>query len=175
MAPDVELFTSHVRTVENDASPFTALYNAATPVTCGVAIEVPLIVFVPPFSQSDLIDEPGAYRSTQAPKFENDDFASEMVDEATVVVFAALAGDVLHASWFSFPAATATKMPDEARLFTAELSDEENPPPRLMLATAGLMPFVASQFNAEMMPDVEPEPLQLSTRTARSFTDFATP
>lgn len=56
----VALLIGQVRMVENEASPFTALYSAATPVTRGVAIEVPLIVFVPPFSQSDLIDTPGA-------------------------------------------------------------------------------------------------------------------
>jgi hypothetical protein len=36
-----------------------------------------------------------------------------------------------------------------------------------MFATAGRAAFVGSQFSAAMMPDVEPEPEQLSTRTPR--------
>ena len=36
------------------------LYSAATPATCGVAIDVPLIVFVREPSHADLIATPGA-------------------------------------------------------------------------------------------------------------------
>jgi hypothetical protein len=46
--------------VADDASPLSPLYRAATPVTCGVAIDVPLIVLVPPLSHADLIATPGA-------------------------------------------------------------------------------------------------------------------
>src|SRR5690242_10040363 len=46
--------------VAADASPKVALYSAPTPVTCGVAMEVPLIVFVPPLSQADVMLTPGA-------------------------------------------------------------------------------------------------------------------
>jgi hypothetical protein len=45
----------------------------------------------------------------------------------------------LHAFAFELPAATARKTPAFARLFTAVLRLDENPPPRDMLATAGLM------------------------------------
>ena len=58
----VELLISHVRIVEYDASPKVALYKAATPATCGDAIEVPLMVLVAVFEvhQADVMDEPGA-------------------------------------------------------------------------------------------------------------------
>ena len=44
-----------------------------------------------------------------------------------------------------------------------------------MFATAGRAAFVRSQFSAAMMPDVEPEPEQLSTRTPRRRALLATP
>lgn len=46
--------------------------TAATPATCGVAIEVPEIVFVAVAEviQSETMYEPGAKRSTHDPKFE---------------------------------------------------------------------------------------------------------
>ena len=52
--------------------------SAAAPATCGVAIEVPLIVFVAVSAvcQDDVMLEPGAKRSTQVPKFENEARAS---------------------------------------------------------------------------------------------------
>ena len=46
ITPVVELLISHVRTVPKPASPKADLYIAATPVTCGAAIEVPLNVAV---------------------------------------------------------------------------------------------------------------------------------
>src|SRR4051794_39859180 len=138
-------------------------------------MEVPLIVLVPPFSQSEVMLLPGAYRSTQPPQFENDDLASVLVDEATVVTLAALEGEKLHASALLLPAATATNTPELARLLTAVLSELEKPPPRLMLATAGWIALVASQLRPAMMPEVEPEPLQSRTRTARSIAPLATP
>src|SRR5262249_38100051 len=53
-------------------------YNAATPVTCGVAIDVPLSVLVEVslLAHADWIDTPGAKTSTHGPKFENDARAS---------------------------------------------------------------------------------------------------
>jgi len=63
------------------------------PVTCGVAIDVPLIVFVPPFSHVDVIEDPGAYRCAQEPKFEYEAFASVLVDAMTLVTADALDGE----------------------------------------------------------------------------------
>src|SRR4051794_14763644 len=44
--PLVELLISALATADGVAVVFVARYSAATPATCGVAIDVPLIVFV---------------------------------------------------------------------------------------------------------------------------------
>ena len=44
-----------------------------------------------------------------------------------------------------------------------------------MFATAGLLALAVTQLSAAMMPEVEPEPSQSSTRTPRSDTPLATP
>src|SRR5262245_7734231 len=112
---------------------------------------------------------------TQLPKFEKDARASVLDDAATLVALAALDGDELHAFALEFPAATARNTPADARLFAEVFTAEENPPPSDMLATAGLMWFVRTQSMPAITPEFVPEPLQLSTRTARNLMDFATP
>src|ERR1700741_653842 len=56
----VALAVSAAVTSAGGASGLAARCTAAAPATCGVAIEVPLIVFVPPFSQLDVMPTPGA-------------------------------------------------------------------------------------------------------------------
>ena len=75
--------------------------------------------------------------SRQVPKFENDERASVIVVEPTVIALATRAGDELHALVFSFPAAIAYVTPSLMELATAVSSAVEMPPPKLMLATAG--------------------------------------
>ena len=96
-------------TVAGDAVGFVSRNNAATPVTCGVAIDVPEMVFVAVslVFHDDVMLLPGAKMSTQVPKFENEERASDVVVEPTVIALATRAGEVLHASWLSFPAAIA--------------------------------------------------------------------
>lgn len=62
ITPVVELLISQLRIVDDDAFPKVALYSAATPATCGDAIEVPLIVRVAPVLpiHADVIEAPGA-------------------------------------------------------------------------------------------------------------------
>src|SRR5215212_6942688 len=127
------------------ASPKVPLYSAATPATCGLAIEVPLMVLVPLLIQVLVMLLPGAYASTQLPQFEKLDLASLLVLEAVVNTPEALAGDTLHAFWFSFPAATARKIPELARLVAAVFRVVLTGPPSDMLATAGWMPFTRTQ------------------------------
>ena len=117
------------------------MYNAATPATCGDAIEVPLNVAVAVFelNHADKIPDPGANRSRHVPKFEKEERASVVVVEPTVIALAARDGDELHAFAFELPAATAIGTPELARLFTAVSRAVDTPPPRLMFATAGLM------------------------------------
>jgi hypothetical protein len=75
------------------------------------------------------------------------------------------------------PAAMANVTPSLMQLLTAVSSDEEAPPPRLMLATAGAPAgwLPRTQSTPAMIPEIEPLPLQLSTRTATRVTPFATP
>jgi hypothetical protein len=73
-----------------------------------VAIDVPLIVFVAVslVFQAEVIDEPGAKRSRQVPMLENDDRASVIVVEPTVIALGTRAGEVLQAlAPLLFPAA----------------------------------------------------------------------
>ena len=51
--------------------------------------------------------EPGANTSTTLPKFENDERASLLVDEPTVIAAPTRAGDWFAALVFELPAATA--------------------------------------------------------------------
>lgn len=55
-----------------DVPGLASRYNAAAPATCGVAMEVPemVLVAVEEVYQADLMEEPGASKSTTDPKFE---------------------------------------------------------------------------------------------------------
>lgn len=69
--------------------------KAAAPATWGAAIEVPLMVATSlalPI-QADLMLEPGANKSTQAPTFEKSESLSTLVEEPTVIADGALAGE----------------------------------------------------------------------------------
>lgn len=66
-------------------------------------------------------------------------------------------------------------MPAAIELRTAVSSVLSAPPPRLMLATAGLTAFWVTQSTPETTPAVVPLPEQLSTLTATSRTPLATP
>src|ERR1041385_248768 len=94
-------------TVAGDAVGFVSRNKAATPVTCGVAIDVPEIVFVAVslVFQDDVMLLPGAQMSTHVPKFENEARASVIVVAPTVIALATSAGDVVQASTLLFPAA----------------------------------------------------------------------
>ena len=95
----VEPLTIALRIVVAEADGFACLYRAATPATCGEAIEVPLKVAVAVVDvyQAERIDEPGAKISTQVPKLEKEERASLDVVEPVVIAFAARAGETLQA------------------------------------------------------------------------------
>jgi hypothetical protein len=69
--------------------------RAATPATCGAAIDVPLrvAVAVSLVRHVDRMLDPGAKMSTTLPKFENDDRVSVRVEDPTVIASATRAGD----------------------------------------------------------------------------------
>src|SRR5438132_1428002 len=144
--------------------------SAATPTTCGVAIEVPLIVLVAVslVFQDDVMPCPGAKMSTQVPKLENEARASVLVVAPTVIAWATRAGESLHAFWFSLPAAIPYVTPELIERTTAASRVLSAPPPRLMLATAGLIALAVTQSMPATTPEVLPLPLQSSTRTPTS-------
>jgi len=96
-------------TVAGDAPGLVSKNRAATPATCGVAIEVPEIVFVAVslVFQDEVMLEPGAKTSTHVPKFENDERASVLVVDPTVIALGSRAGEELHAFVLLLPAAIA--------------------------------------------------------------------
>ena len=103
------------------------------------------------------------------------DWASELVEEPTVIAAAARAGETLQAFWLSLPAATATVTPALTMRLTASSVAVEAPPPRLMLATAGRGALRATQSMPAMTPELVPEPSQPRTRTGTRVTPLATP
>ena len=93
----------------------------------------------------------------------------------TVTALAGRAGDCVQASTLLLPAAATTVTPALCKLLTAVSVADEAPPPRLMLATAGLMWLARTRSMPATTPEFEPEPEQLRTRTPRSMTPLATP
>lgn len=96
-------------TVAGDAPGFVSKNRAATPETCGVAIEVPEIVLVPVslVLEAEVMPEPGANKSTHVPKFENDERASVLVVDPTVIALSTRAGEKSQAFVLLLPAAIA--------------------------------------------------------------------
>jgi hypothetical protein len=105
----VALFSIAAVTVAGDAVGFVSKNRAATPATCGVAIEVPEIVFVAVslVFQDEVMLEPGAKMSTHVPKLEKDERASVIVVDPTVIALGSRAGEELQASALLLPAAIA--------------------------------------------------------------------
>jgi hypothetical protein len=95
MAERVAALTMTEETCAGVAEVLVAKYNAATPATCGAAIEVPLQVLsalgVP--MNAEVIEAPGANTSTHGPQLENDARASLMVEAATVIADNSDAGE----------------------------------------------------------------------------------
>jgi hypothetical protein len=90
--------------------------SAATPATCGAAIDVPDLVEMPPLASVDVMLTPGAKRSTHEPMFAQDGFVSLPLVALTVRASATRAGDTLQALTarpmkLPLPAATATGTP----------------------------------------------------------------
>jgi len=129
-----------------------------------------VLVAVSLVDQVDLMEEPGAKMSTQVPKLEKEERASVLVVEPTVMALGTRAGEELHALALELPAATAKVTPRLMAPLTAESRALLAPPPRLMLATAGRVVVPATKLTPEMTPELLPEPVQPSTRTACSWT-----
>jgi hypothetical protein len=111
------------------------------------------------------------------PRFENDARASVDVVAPTVIASETREGEPLQAFALSLPAATAYATPSAIELRTAVSSADDAPPPRLMLAVAGCPAtwLEVTKSIPAMTPELVPEPLQFSTRTATIWTCLATP
>ena len=105
----VALLTIVLRIVAGDAPGLDCRIRAATPATCGDAIEVPLSVAVAVSleTHAERMLEPGAKMSTTLPKFEKDERESVLVEDPTVIAAPTRAGEKLAALLFELPAATA--------------------------------------------------------------------
>tara|TARA_Y100000389_G_scaffold60022_1_gene56124 strand:+ start:15723 stop:16055 length:333 start_codon:yes stop_codon:yes gene_type:complete len=100
------------------------------------------------------------------------------VVEPTVIADAALAGDELHASASSFPAAATTTTPASTARAMARLIVPDLPLPKLIDATVG-HPFRVLCFITQSIPFntllLVPEPEQPNILTACSVAFLATP
>ncbi len=85
------------------------------------------------------------------------------------------AGDLVEALVDSLPAATTKVTPEAMAPRTAASRALSAPPPRDMLATAGLTAFRATQSMPATTWAVVPEPELFSTRTPTTFAFLATP
>src|SRR5262249_55567475 len=117
----VEALISPVATWAGVSFGWPASHSAAPPVTCGVAIEVPLIVLVAVslVFHDEVMFTPGAKMSVQVPKLENDARASLMSVAFTVIAAATRAGEKLHASALELPDAMAKVTPELIAALTA--------------------------------------------------------
>jgi hypothetical protein len=87
-----------------------------------------------------------------------------------------LAGEVVQASTFAFPAATTTVMPSAYARSIAEFKESLFVAPRLRFMTAGAVVWwLMAQSIPAMTPETEPAPAQSSTRTEISVAAGATP
>jgi hypothetical protein len=158
---------------------FDCKYRATTPATCGDAIDVPDIEVrsVVLRMYDDVMETPGANTSTHEPKFEKLARTSVEPVAPTVIAEGSLAGDTPHALALLLPAATTIVMPSATARATAAFNVLDNPPPKLMFATAGVpaMWFVMAHSMPAITPDVEPEPEHDNTRMGTSCAVFATP
>ena len=136
--PSVAAVRSAVVTCVTVAVGLSPLYIATAPATCGEAIEVPWIVRVEVFDviQPAVISVPGALISTHGPKFVNEARPSPPFVAPTAMALGADAGDFVHASTRSLPAATTTAIPALLTLSIASLKVVDRFPPILKLSTA---------------------------------------
>jgi len=103
----VALLTRKSRTCCGVHDGFADATRAAAPATCGVAIDVPLMVLVAVslVFHADVMFTPGAKMSRQVPKLENDARWSVRSVAPTVIAAGTRAGLKLHALALLLPAA----------------------------------------------------------------------
>src|SRR5262249_1940323 len=180
--PPVALLTRESRTCCGLKAGLAPSTSAAAPTTCGVAIDVPLIVLVAVslVFHAEVIPTPGAKMSRQVPKLENDAFWSLLWVAPTVIAAGTRAGEVLQAScglpkMSPLPAAIPYVTPEAMEFETALSSVASAPPPRLMFATAGLTACWVTQSTPAVTPPARPLPVPSRHLTAHTPAAFAAP
>ena len=182
--PSTLLDNKRAFTSSGVASGLSSKYNAATPATCGAAMDVPLMVLIALsfVYHVDSISTPGANIETQPPKLLKEarrSLLSVAPTEITADRVETDAGDVEQASTFSFPAATTTTtFPTEDNCSNALFNARDGTPPRERLQTVGLPLFIASCSTNSMplmTPEFAPLPSSDKTLTPTNDTAFATP
>ena len=130
---------SVLRTVAGDGRRFSSRYSAAAPATCGVAIEVPLMVLVAVLlvCHAEVMVEPGAKMSRQVPKLENEERASDDVVEPTVIGVGGASRREVAGVRVVVAGGDGVGDAGVDGVATALSIAVMAPPPRLMLATAG--------------------------------------
>ncbi len=123
----------------------------------------------------DLIDAPGANRSTQIWKLRNAAARSSLPEAPTVIASGTLAGEWVHGLGSTLSPATVYTTPEAIDLVTAPSRVALPGPLKLMFATAGLTALRVTQFTPATACDTVPLPRQPSTRTEWMRAPLATP
>jgi hypothetical protein len=121
--PAVALASIFASTSAGEIPGSSSRSKAATPATCGVAMDVPLRLKLPVlvFAFAETMFFPGAKMSMHVPKLYA--LESSSLVAPTVIALVAEAGVVEQASLPEFPAATTMTTPTATALFTAMLTD----------------------------------------------------
>src|SRR6185295_2184648 len=140
-------------------------------------MDVPLIVAtrLSPVPQAEVMFTPGAKISTHVPQFVNQALWSRLSLAATVMAPGTREGEKVQASQLAFPAATTYVNPAAIELVIASSRACVALPLRLILTTAGFIPWRVTQSTPAITPEVVPLPAQSSTRTPCRLTPLATP
>ena len=143
--------------------------RAQMPATCGHAIDVPqsATARVREPIHADTMFTPGANTSTHGPKLENEATWSAVVEAPTVRASGADAGERVHASVPSLPAATVTTMPRACNAATIRFVSSCRPDVSESDTTLGrpAASCSATHSSAASVADVKPAPLQSSVRS----------
>ena len=124
---------------------------------------------------AETMAEPGAKMSTQLPKLENDARASLLVVAPTVIASPTRAGEEFARVGVGVAGGDRVGDPGGDRVATAVSSALDAPPPRLMLATAGLTRFAVTQSTPAITPDVDARSAAAQHANANRRTPLATP
>ncbi len=100
-----------VERCSTEPTSFACLSTAMAPETCGVAIDVPLRVAIPPPGIADVIDRPGARKSSRGDELEKLDTRKSASTEPTATASVTQAGQLIWLGSPALPDATTVATP----------------------------------------------------------------